>query len=167
MSLTHKPLLLLRPPQGDEESFPGYITRLCVANRLAGAASLAKLFGLSFGALMMMDPHVFRQIVRGELALGDIPSEQYGRLLAVAKKLRGASYTKICPRCFKEERFHSRRWDWETSVACEIHGVRLLGNCPQCGERISHLRRHLYICRCGMDWRCCVTPHAPIFPSLF
>ena len=168
MSINRKPLLLLRPPQGDGESFPGYITRLCEENRIPGAGPLARMVGLSYTELVMLDPQVFKQIINGYRSLLSIQPGQYRLLSGLTRNRLGVSTdTRICPQCFKEGKYHLMRWDWPLSVTCQIHDFCLMDYCPQCGVRISHLRCHTYLCRCGMDWRCCVTPPAPPWLSFF
>ena len=57
------------------------------------------------------------------------------------------SSARVCQICLKEAQIIPAAWDFAFWNACPCHGVKLLLNCPQCGQAITWNRPHLD--RCG------------------
>lgn len=162
------PLLLLRPAQEEGESFPGYLLRLCSVNRIEGIEFLQRLLGVSYVELVMMNPSLFSELIRGEKNVGDINRRQATAKRGLAVNRLGVSTkTRICPKCFKEGRPHAASWDLPLSIACEFHHQCLIDQCPQCKVKISHRRKDAYLCACGLDWRHHEAPDAPSWKDKF
>lgn len=157
-----RPALLLRPPQGEDESFPAYLTRLSTANQLTGVRALAKRLKLSEGELMTMESSVLQRLLSGDRSQAAAHREQYRHTPELLPLRSYASTTtSICLLCFKEGRLHSMLWDRPLTIICAIHQVCLIDRCPDCRQPISHRRAHIYFCTCGTDWRKCPQPSKP------
>ncbi|SDR27803.1 TniQ protein [Paraburkholderia fungorum] len=55
----------------------------------------------------------------------------------------------ICPECVSNRGYIEAFFDLSLAVACPLHGRELLSKCERCGNRLSHFRPGLLICRCG------------------
>lgn len=154
------PILLIRPRKNDGESFPAYITRICELNRTPGPSWLAQRLGLTYGQMVMMGHQSFFDVIRGALPAAAVRPEIPANG-ALMNSIGMCTQARICPRCLAEGRPCASQWDWPLTVACVIHGLCLIDRCPRCGLPVSHLRRRLHSCKCGLDWRDCSSRAAP------
>ncbi len=151
--------LLVRPPAGSGESWPGYLLRLCEANEIEGAIpKIASLLGMSLPKLIAHDP---REVLA---ALGvpvphDLTEHQPNqREASQPTRLVHASRTqnsRVCPACIREDPEPYVRATWESPVAlrCERHDTLLIDCCGACGRRVDMRRQRVAFCPCGADFR--------------
>ena len=67
----------------------------------------------------------------------------------------------VCPDCLNEAGYIRQEWHWIPYQACLDHGVRLVHECPKCGDPLSYIvNESLYSCTCGMDIRHSATSRA-------
>ena len=60
-------------------------------------------------------------------------------------------YPKICPNCIHEAPYIRGMWSLSFYTACAVHGVRLIGSCPNCRRHLQWDRRSVRWCNCGFD----------------
>lgn len=169
VSSVGKPLLLLRPFQGEDEGFPAHITRLCSVNRIGGAGALARRLGLTYGQMIQLGPEKFRNVICGKSGIAiERPGSAVRGPVGRESNLNGVcTKTRICPTCLKEGRFCPEDWDWPLSLVCERHSILLVDSCPRCGAPVSHLRNHQLKCKCGQDYRRCIATEVPAWVATF
>lgn len=44
---------------------------------------------------------------------------------------------RLCAACYAEKPYHRVEWQYQSTVGCERHKLRLLSNCSACGERFA------------------------------
>lgn len=165
------PLLRTCQPRVDE-SFIGYLTRLCEVNCYEHTGLLRKVLlpGSRSGALLHF---CFVSDLTAQLpglaALTSVKptrldrlayktSELHpGKLLFFGQPVRKRSISpeqvKVCPECLKENLYVRRIWDFSLVTACPIHRRLMLDECPRCHQCIPALRSRIAICACNYDWR--------------
>lgn len=60
---------------------------------------------------------------------------------------------KVCPVCLDANGYADRSWDIAANLACQIHHVNYIDQCPDCGVGLSWRRATLEYCECGCDFR--------------
>ncbi|MHC5730122.1 MAG: TniQ family protein, partial [Nostoc sp.] len=44
---------------------------------------------------------------------------------------------RLCAACYAEQAYHRLEWQFQSTVGCERHKLRLLSECPYCKERFA------------------------------
>ncbi|MCL1076914.1 hypothetical protein D5R81_02080 [Parashewanella spongiae] len=58
----------------------------------------------------------------------------------------------ICPQCIKESAYIRQCWHLKPYTFCHKHNLRLLNECPKCGDEINYIRYEVIEkCICGAD----------------
>lgn len=127
--------------------------RLATENHLCdGSKHLSKLLAIAPSALIGSEP----LMVLGELGLSPSRSTavefaKWGPGLSPVRSSYRTTLTRICPKCLDEMpvKHVLASWDRPFQFRCDKHELLLVDSCEQCGQPISHLRKHLLRCNCG------------------
>jgi hypothetical protein len=162
-------LPLLRTPRPeDDESFLGYLLRLCEKNYRRSPIQIIRLtqvrlrgnmrstFRFVFRADMLES---FASLTRrsvAELKKLQHPSlrekmQSYGR--GVARSQIRLKYPKVCARCLQESAHCRTAWEFAALTVCLAHRCKLLDQCPNCKLRLTWTRSSVTHCPCGFDFR--------------
>ena len=165
VSSQERPALLLRPPQGEDESFPAYLTRLRTVNGLTGILTLARRLRLSEGELVTLEPAALQGLLHGDRSQAAAHCRRYRRRTSQLLRTRAdnSTATRICPLCFRDGRLHPMHWDRPLTIICAVHQLCLIDRCSECRRPISHRRAHMYFCVCGADFRKCSQSPKPLW----
>lgn len=170
----HFDTLPVRPQPQPLESFTSYLTRLAEAN---GIRSTRALFRLCFpdgrrGFTLNTGDYPPRSF--GRLPTAVVGSEQIllgttfyylARRFARTPEPHPLSLfmsgalspgLRYCPDCLNERGYYQLPWRFLALEGCHEHGIRLLDQCQQCGQKIPLLTQPLQmgICpMCGNDLR--------------
>ncbi|QAY66344.1 TniQ family protein [Paenibacillus protaetiae] len=60
-----------------------------------------------------------------------------------------SSFTRYCPYCYAEDKYHRLFWDLSMITICTTHETSLLEKCPNCQRKIYMSRLMADECRCG------------------
>jgi TniQ len=47
------------------------------------------------------------------------------------------SYIRLCAACYADKSYHRLEWQFQSTVGCDRHKLRLLSECPFCKERFA------------------------------
>lgn len=170
-----KPLLFRAVPYRDE-SFLGYLLRLSDLNEyetptwLLPLADMRKDMNDDNFSSYNLSTHLG---LEGLSALTGIGAErlralEYRPIGAVEGRLTGnydvlgnslpvylirLHNPKFCPFCLRDQPYVRKLWELTIITACPVHGCLLFERCPSCGKRPTYMRRRLWECKCGADWR--------------
>lgn len=167
MNETVLPLLRTPGPE-DNESFLGYLLRLCEKNYRRSPIQIIRLtqvrlrgdmrttFRFVFRADMLASFADLTRCSVAELKKLQHPSlrekmQSYGR--GVARSQIRLKYPKVCARCLQESAHCRRAWDFAALTVCLAHRCKLLDQCPNCKLRLTWTRSSVTHCPCGFDWR--------------
>jgi len=67
------------------------------------------------------------------------------------RKFLTTYYSKYCPICLKEEKYHRIYWHIKEIYICLIHNVVLMNKCPECFEKITTKNVIKGFCSCGQN----------------
>lgn len=163
------PARLLRTPEPfEDESLMGYVLRLTDENGYGATSWIFDLAGIKIKAnswFILYSPDFDSAALQRVLGL---THAEYDALRYVNGTSRRAmtfsdqpppaefirfSTPKVCPACLREADYYRRYWDLLPVTSCPAHGLMLIDSCPECGRRISWVRKKVSVCRCGYDWR--------------
>lgn len=157
--------LLIRPNPYYDESLLGYVIRLCEVNGYESPSFVLKLMEdfhvryssalheafyqdlASFSKLLQKDFLTARFLLNSHL--NNCDARQIGHIFK--PKLVQRFYSKFCPYCLKENKYHRVMWDLNLITVCPIHKCFLVSECPQCNQKISIYRNQVCKCKCGFD----------------
>lgn len=160
---------LVRPAHQFGESLAGYVYRFHAANGHQVPISVRKL------VIALYDPITLykSQSHGGRKETFDLLQHLLGTacVLDAAWWIDGdyqsgraglnAEILKLCPACVGTFGFHMAVWELPLVVACPIHGVRLMSQCPHC-QRDLRWSRLLpdWACQCGQSIPAMAAPKA-------
>lgn len=172
----HQRLLFTAAPFADE-SFVGYLLRICELNELESLdwlieladlkkirrenfnlffdarqnlKQLAKITGVPINKLQSL-LYQFEDNDNINQSLIECKVNFYGNF--VSRYFIRREKPRLCPACLKEANYLRRIWEVAPATACPVHKCQLLDVCPSCGESLSWKRPKISICPCGCDWR--------------
>lgn len=145
--------LVMRPRPLTQESTPGYLLRVAMAN---GLSSIPALFRACCdrGSLFPFD--ALRKLLGLEdeevlQLFGPLPS-RWGKNeppeeLTVQDFIH--TYRRWCPLCLSKQAYQQGYWDLKLVTLCTRHQVWLQDRCPQCGAKQGWNGSSLLYCTCG------------------
>lgn len=168
-----KRLLFIAEPFHDE-SFIGYIMRLCEMNGIPEIRWILRLAGLKkiydytykFSSDFRVDTKILSSISNTDEAKikSLLYRHEFGRTRHITGNILvfGAlvphrfvrrENPKICPACLREKNYLRKVWEISLITACPIHHCFLLDNCSNCLNKIEWKRTKISLCHCGFDFR--------------
>ncbi|CAG9180573.1 hypothetical protein LMG23992_04276 [Cupriavidus laharis] len=95
------------------------------------------------------------EILRGYTLWTGIKLDAKATVLLRERATRNVEFDRLrhracfCPVCFQAEPVWRDEWQLRGVLACLLHGVRLVAECPICRRSLSWRRRDLGHCSCG------------------
>lgn len=151
------PTLLIRPHPSRTEGPTGYLFRLAEANFM-NLRDLAEI-GIAFNpeALLQQQllphPQLYPELHQQVEYVAKLLQEQPG--------IWNRQHTRFCPYCLGEDPRWQLGWEILHFDTCHKHGMWLIDQCSNCGERLTWQRDSLLRCNCGADLRQEVPEDAP------
>ncbi|MFM0721163.1 TniQ family protein [Paraburkholderia strydomiana] len=158
-------MMLVRTPfHASTESLLGYALRLSETNGYGTPWHILKLAGIAPSAMTNAGFPVAKLAAilgRRPEALRNIaymmPFGRQTSFVVLEHQLGGSLTTSpfrlqrpaLCPECVSDRGYIEAFFDLSLAVACPVHGRELLSQCERCGNRLTHFRPGLLICRCG------------------
>lgn len=142
-------MLLVRPKIEPGESWPGYLQRIALTNRLSGIGSLALLYGLTPQQLLARTPtEILNAFSRS------VPLKVPGVNRSLSRTRAWWSIEcRVCAACLASGTYALREWDDPARIICLVHEIQLTSTCFQCNKSLVHMRPKLQYCQCGADLR--------------
>jgi hypothetical protein len=169
-----KPLLFTAEPYRDE-SFLGYLLRLTDLNEYETPSWLLSLADIKKGGKNRLSSYYLNShlSLEGLAALSGIGEErlralQYRPTGTVKSRMMGdydvlgnslplylirLHHPKFCPPCLRDQPYARKLWELSVVTTCPLHNCLLIEKCPSCGKPPSYMRRRVWECKCGADWR--------------
>lgn len=158
-------MMLVRTPfHAPTESLLGYALRVAETNGYETPWHILKLAGIGpsamtnagfpvakLAAILGRRPEALRNIAY------TMSSGRQTNFVILEHQLGGSLSTSpfrlqrpaLCSECLSDRGYIEAFFDLNLAVACPVHGRELLSQCEHCGNRLTHFRPGLLICRCG------------------
>lgn len=121
-----------------DESLLGYLKRRSDAEGFSEVGGYLALIGVRYGRSDFSAPETLSERLKLD---PEILDEMLPRARAKDPALDWAFHRMhrdpVCPKCIAEGLPRRREWRHATVSACAIHEVRLIDECPECGEALS------------------------------
>jgi hypothetical protein len=65
----------------------------------------------------------------------EMDAEELVRTLPTKDQPMKLEPIRLCAACYKEQPYHRLEWQFQSTKGCDRHKLRLLSQCPSCGER--------------------------------
>lgn len=165
-NLAVQPLSVSCESPRDDESIPGFISRLAAANDADQVAWIPEAADLRFQQIYFTDEEIGRL---AQLSTTDAEKLRYLAPTVPQKKPWGdyvfmlcgntlpieclprQSERRVCPKCLETSRYHRLHWNLSFVQACSEHRVELLTSCPECKRKLDWRVKDISRCRCGHD----------------
>lgn len=155
-------LLLIRLIPFSDESFNSFISRTAEVNfmTIQDLYKLADLIGKrSYYSIYSLNPKKLEKLSHlTEIPIHDLVSmcsfNEEHRNDVIGLQFKLAIHTKkqkICPECFKKNRYIKKEWDLALLTVCPIHQCMLIDNCLNCQQYIRIHRKNFHRCDCGFN----------------
>lgn len=133
----------VRPRPFNEESFPGFLTRVCSENGRTSCRQLFEILGLPYrpsaynsrgGEFLALLEKLAPSI---QLSLDFLKkaflTENY--FFSGSRSIEDVSvrHPKFCPLCLINNGFHRKEWEVITNTHCALHKIFLIDRCTTCG----------------------------------
>lgn len=159
--------LLVRPKPFPDESFLGYIIRLCEVNGYISPLDVLEAIGDSnyrfktyLSDELQPDLESFALLVQKGYSEPKVQPKpfidsNYRKFLnsLVKPKMIQSTRPKFCPLCLQSTAYYRAVWDLPVVTACPIHKCLLITNCPNCTQEFKLRRKYVCKCECGFDLR--------------
>ncbi|WP_157284892.1 TniQ family protein [Bradyrhizobium yuanmingense] len=153
MSNKLKSTFEIRPARNSGEGAIGYLMRLGRAHGVSQLPEMLLQIGVPWFKLAQGK---YTEAI-SEAACLELPALSFDSGIVVPNgvRLRGEQLhrshwsvhagRRVCPECLAEvpetdrlpRRWHRAWWDVQPLTVCAVHHARLLGHCPECGERLN------------------------------
>jgi len=173
MNYKPKRLLFSDEPFGDE-SFIGYILRLCQMNEIPETNWILQLAGIKrsydYKYKYNSDFRINSEVIAGLTGVSKAKIENllYLHEHGITRHITGnisvfekpiphyfirRENPKICPLCLREKNYLRRVWEISIMTVCPIHQCLLMDGCLNCRHKIEWERKKIHLCPCGFDFR--------------
>lgn len=153
-------LLLTTEPHQDE-TLTSFLLRTCQENQYESLTWITNLINIDSRKLAKPNPNKVNlmplsQLLRiEEEALWDLTFysdimyfESVGDQSSFKDHVN-TEYDKVCPSCFENQPYIKKIWNIKINMACPFHSLLLINICPNCGKKISSVRKEIHKCKCG------------------
>ena len=140
------PKLLIRTIPKSNESWPGYLLRLCMANEFTGLKDLARILKISTLELIASPPDqvlpkfgIQWDSIISKSTVITRTTQNKARGAALLKSIGRSRFGRVCSACLTEdgECPHFRAiWDNPCQLVCQKHQLFLVDSCPKCNQQI-------------------------------
>lgn len=144
------------------ESLSGYLMRVAARNGLKGPGAilrgltgsptkrLGRAHVLALAELTRCNvPEIFQLTGINRRRLGDEFVWNIGRATISKSYLIRTRQLPFCPRCLEQKPYLRGEWEITFYVACHVHRIKLLSQCPVCKRPAWWLRELPERCSCG------------------
>ncbi|WP_281992814.1 TniQ family protein [Sulfitobacter geojensis] len=140
--------ILVQPDRS--ESLEGYLRRFAEAEMWPDVSDFLGAFGLRYGRPLIEEAEEAERIL--ELPKGtlkDILPSAAPTVPTRNWRFERHHSAPVCPDCISEGKPHHHSWRHSFVTACSDHGLRLVDECPMCGENFMPGRGGYDSCHCG------------------
>jgi hypothetical protein len=153
----------VRPRPTNDESFSGYLTRLCYENGRTSFQQLFQILQLNYrpsshnsreGEFLQLIGKLAPAIKLTDVELKYQFSNGY-RYFSPSRTIRDVSlrHPRFCPICLVECGYHKRDWELLTNTHCDVHKILLVDRCADCGSLASWDSFNFNYCAfCKKNW---------------